>query len=271
MAPGVCVRLMDEADFASRADAVPPEILRSNLAGVVLRMKDLGLGDPAEFPFIDPPGERRLQEAEETLREIGATGTRGELTRLGRQMARLPVDPRVARVLLEGVRLECGAAALTLAAWLSAVDPRERPPEKAQEADLAHQPFRDGEGDLIGALRLWQAWDEAQRTLGSSALKRWCRERHLSHRRLREWTDVRRQLDRLLRERLEIDPGVLCSRDRLEAIARAVPRSVEELRAAAPDLRAWQAAEIGAAAVKALREFSPVAGDAAGDSPYRDN
>jgi ATP-dependent helicase HrpA len=122
-------------------------------------------------------------------------------------MAKLPVDPRVARVLLEGVRLECGAPAVTLAAWLSSVDPRERPPEKAQEADLAHQPFRDGEGDLIGALRLWQAWEEAQRTLGSSALKRWCRERHLSHRRLREWTDVRRQLDRLLRERLEIDPG----------------------------------------------------------------
>ncbi|NBX24940.1 MAG: ATP-dependent RNA helicase HrpA [Planctomycetes bacterium] len=222
VAPGVCVRLFDQADFAARADAVPPEILRSNLAGVVLRMKDLGLGDPAKFPFIDPPGERRLHEAEETLREIGAVGARGELTRLGRQMARLPVDPRVARVLLEGVRLECGAAALTLAAWLSAVDPRERPPEKAQEADLAHQPFRDGEGDLIGALRLWQAWQEAQGALGSSALKRWCRERHLSHRRLREWTDVRRQLDRLLRERLELDPGPDHAVWRASAVHRAV-------------------------------------------------
>ena len=207
VAAGTCVRLFSEADFAARPDAATPEILRSNLAGVVLRMKDLGLGDPALFPFIDPPGERRLQEAEETLREIGAVGRRGELTPLGRRMARLPVDPRVARVLLEGVKQECGAAALTVAAWLSSVDPRERPGERAQEADLAHAPFRDGEGDLIGALRLWQAWREAQATLGSSALKRWCRERMLSHRRLREWSDVRRQLERLLRERLQLDPG----------------------------------------------------------------
>ena len=207
VAAGVCVRLFSEADFEARAETTTPEILRSNLAGVVLRMKDLGLGDPAAFPFIDPPGERRLHEAEETLREIGAVGTRGELTPLGRRMAKLPVDPRVARVLLEGVRLECGAAACTLAAWLSSVDPRERPADRAQEADLAHTPFRDGDGDLIGALRLWAAWREAQETLGSSALKRWCRERHLSHRRLREWTDVRRQLDRLLRERLQLDPG----------------------------------------------------------------
>ena len=207
VAAGTCVRLFSEADFAQRADASTPEILRSNLAGVVLRMKDLGLGDPSEFPFIDPPGERRLLEAEETLREIGAIDRKGELTRLGRQMARLPVDPRVARVLLEGLKHECGAATLTVAAWLSSVDPRERPGERAQEADLAHAPFRDGEGDLIGALRLWQAWREAQATLGSSALKRWCRDRLLSHRRLREWSDVRRQLERLLRERLQLDPG----------------------------------------------------------------
>lgn len=207
VAAGTCVRLFSEAEFAQRADAATPEILRSNLAGVVLRMKDLGLGDPAHFPFIDPPGERRLQEADETLREIGAIDRRGELTKLGRQMARLPVDPRVARVLLEGVKQECGAATLTVAAWLSSVDPRERPGERAQEADLAHAPFRDGEGDLIGALRLWQAWREAQETLGSSALRRWCRERMLSHRRLREWSDVRRQLERLLRERLDLDPG----------------------------------------------------------------
>ncbi len=207
VAAGTCVRLFSEADFAARAPAAAPEILRSNLAGVVLRMKDLGLGDPAQFPFIDPPGERRLHDAEETLREIGAVDARGQLTPLGRHMARLPVDPRVARVLLEGVRQECGAAALTVAAWLSSVDPRERPADRAQQADLAHAPFRDGDGDLVGALRLWQAWRQAQEEHGSSALKRWCRERHLSHRRLREWSDVRRQLERLLRERLELDPG----------------------------------------------------------------
>jgi ATP-dependent helicase HrpA len=154
VAPGVCVRLFDQADMEGRSDVVPPEILRSNLAGVVLRMKDLGLGEPSDFPFVDPPGDRRLQDAEETLRELGAVTGRGELTRLGRQMARLPVDPRVARVLIEGVRLECGDATLTLAAWMSVVDPRERPTDRSQEADLAHLPFRDGEGDLIGALRL---------------------------------------------------------------------------------------------------------------------
>jgi ATP-dependent helicase HrpA len=222
VAPGVCVRLFDQADMEGRSDVVPPEILRSNLAGVVLRMKDLGLGEPSDFPFVDPPGDRRLQDAEETLRELGAVTGCGELTRLGRQMARLPVDPRVARVLIEGVRLECGDATLTLAAWMSVVDPRERPTDRSQEADLAHLPFRDGEGDLIGALRLWQAFREAQATLGSSALKRWCRERHLSHRRLREWADVRRQLDRLLRERVQLDPGPELAAWRGAAVHRAV-------------------------------------------------
>ncbi len=222
VAPGVCVRLFDQADMEGRPEAVPPEILRSNLAGVVLRMRDLGLGEPSDFPFVDPPGDRRLQDAEETLRELGAVTGRGDLTRLGRQMARLPVDPRVARVLIEGVRLECGDAALTLAAWMSTVDPRERPVDRSQEADLAHVPFRDGEGDLIGALRLWQAFREAQASLGSSALKRWCRERHLSHRRLREWADVRRQLDRLLRERVQLDPGPDSAVWRGAAVHRAV-------------------------------------------------
>ena len=222
VAAGVCVRLGSLEDFSARAVATPPEIKRTSLAGVILRMRDLGLGEPSTFPFLDPPGARQIEEGERTLFEIGATDRHGRLSSVGKKMSKMPVDPRVARVVVAGLELDCAAAAITVAAFLSVADPRDRPADQAQLADVAHQMYADNDGDFMSALKLWSAWKEARDTLGSSALRRWCKEHFLSQRRLREWSDVRRQLEWFVRDRLRAEVGS----DAATPPARAVHEAV---------------------------------------------
>ena len=222
VAAGVCVRLGSLEDFSARAVATPPEIKRTSLAGVILRMRDLGLGEPSTFPFLDPPGARQIEEGERTLFEIGATDRHGRLSSVGKKMSKMPVDPRVARVVVAGLELDCAAAAITVAAFLSVADPRDRPADQAQRADVAHQMYADNDGDFMSALKLWSAWKEARDTLGSSALRRWCKEHFLSQRRLREWSDVRRQLEWFVRDRLRAEVGS----DAATPPARAVHEAV---------------------------------------------
>ena len=222
VAAGVCVRLGSLEDFSARAVATPPEIKRTSLAGVILRMRDLGLGEPSTFPFLDPPGARQIEEGERTLFEIGATDRHGRLSSVGKKMSKMPVDPRVARVVVAGLELDCAAAAITVAAFLSVADPRDRPADQAHLADVAHQMYADNDGDFMSALKLWSAWKEARDTLGSSALRRWCKEHFLSQRRLREWSDVRRQLEWFVRDRLRAEVGS----DAATPPARAVHEAV---------------------------------------------
>ena len=222
VAAGVCVRLGSLEDFSARAVATPPEIKRTSLAGVILRMRDLGLGEPSTFPFLDPPGARQIEEGERTLFEIGATDRHGRLSSVGKKMSKMPVDPRVARVVVAGLELDCAAAAITVAAFLSVADPRDRPADQAHLADVAHQMYADNDGDFMSALKLWSAWKEARDTLGSSVLRRWCKEHFLSQRRLREWSDVRRQLEWFVRDRLRAEVGS----DAATPPARAVHEAV---------------------------------------------
>ena len=222
VAAGVCVRLGSLEDFSARAVATQPEIKRTSLAGVILRMRDLGLGEPSTFPFLDPPGARQIEEGERTLFEIGATDRHGRLSSVGKKMSKMPVDPRVARVVVAGLELDCAAAAITVAAFLSVADPRDRPADQAHLADVAHQMYADNDGDFMSALKLWSAWKEARDTLGSSALRRWCKEHFLSQRRLREWSDVRRQLEWFVRDRLRAEVGS----DAATPPARAVHEAV---------------------------------------------
>ena len=198
IAPGISVRLYDEAEHAEFADWSQPEIQRVNLASVLLQMASLDLGDIEHFPFLDPPNARAVDEGRETLTELGAFGPSGRLTNRGRMMARLPIDPRLSRVLLESLPLGCLPEALVVAASLSVGDPRERPLNKSSEADFAQLAWRDPLSDLGSILRLWRAWRQKQDELGSSALRRWCRESFLSHQRLREWDEIHRQLRRLV-------------------------------------------------------------------------
>jgi ATP-dependent helicase HrpA len=190
---GICIRLYSEEDFAARPEYTDPEILRTNLASLILQMAALGLGAPEEFPFVDPPDTRLLNDGYRLLQELSAVDGDRRITRLGRQMAALPVDPRLARILIEAGRQRCLAEALVIAAFLSIQDPRERPADRTEAADHAHALFADGRSDFVGVLNLWSAARE-QAAAGTRALRRWCREHFLSFVRMREWQDLHEQL-----------------------------------------------------------------------------
>ena len=213
---GVCVRLFTEEDYLGRPLFTRPEILRANLAEVILRMIALKLGDIADFPFVDRPAERSIRDGVNLLEELGAimrteTRRRGaapyRLTANGQAMARMPIDPRLSRMLIEACTENCLAQMTVIAAALSIQDVRERPLDKEAQADQAHRRFVDPLSDLVTILNIWQALttgDEAPRTAG--ALKKFCRRYFLSFRRIREWRDIHRQITAVLREQ-GMEPG----------------------------------------------------------------
>ena len=193
MGEGICIRLYAEDDFAARPEYTDPEILRTNLASLILQMAALGLGAPEDFPFVDPPDTRLLNDGYRLLQELSAVDGDRRITRVGRQMAALPVDPRLARILLEAGRAQCLAEALVIASFLSIQDPRERPADKTEAADQAHALFADERSDFVGVLNLWRAARE-QAAAGTRTLRRWCKEHFLSFVRMREWRDLHEQL-----------------------------------------------------------------------------
>jgi ATP-dependent helicase HrpA len=196
---GICVRLFDEASFASRPEYTDPEIKRTGLAGVILRMKALGLGAVEDFPFLDPPQQRAISEGYRVLQELSALDDEQNLTKLGYQLSRFPLDPRLSRMILAGAELGCLDDMLVLAAALELQDPRERPRGLEAKADLAHAPFRDERSDFVGLLKLW-AFVREQSERSTSQLRRACKEKFLSFVRVREWREVHRQLREVVRE-----------------------------------------------------------------------
>ncbi|KAF1703759.1 DUF3418 domain-containing protein [Pseudoxanthomonas kaohsiungensis] len=204
IAEGVCYRLYAEADFLARPQFTDPEIRRSSLAGVILRMLHLGLGRIEDFPFLEPPDERAIADGWQQLAELGAieeTGTgQLRLTATGRQMARLPVDVKLSRMLVAAQSHGCLRAMLPIAAFLGVQDPRERPPEAREAADNAHAQFADPRSEFVGILRLWQAYDAAHEELNQSRLRDWCGKRFLGFLRMREWRELHRQLKLLCGE-----------------------------------------------------------------------
>ncbi len=204
VAPGVCVRLYSEEDLNARPAFTEPEVLRTNLASVILQMAALGLGDVAAFPFVEPPDARSINDGLLLLEELGAlrSGNRGapvRLTPLGRRLARVPADPRLARMVLEADQHGVAAEVLVIAAGLSIQDPRERPVGHEQAAAEQHRRFADTDSDFLGFLHLWRYVREQQRSLGSSAFRRMCKAEHLHHLRIREWQDVHTQLRQVAR------------------------------------------------------------------------
>lgn len=201
-APGIAIRLYGEDDFARRPEFTEPEILRTSLASVVLQMLSLGFGDIASFPFLTPPDSRGVKAAFDLLLELGAVrAERGEnprLTDIGREISRLPIDPRFARMLIEAQRSGVVHDVLPIVAGMSIQDVRERPEERREEADRLHARFTDPTSDFLSLLNLWTYLQEQQAELGSSAFRRLCRAEHLNYVRVREWADVHRQLRSLL-------------------------------------------------------------------------
>ncbi|MDI6101158.1 ATP-dependent RNA helicase HrpA [Actinoplanes sp. NEAU-A12] len=195
---GICIRLYSEEDFEQRTEFTEPEILRTNLASVILQMTNLGLGDLQKFPFIDPPDRRNITDGVKLLEELGALDDR-KLTPMGRQLAQLPVDPRLARMVIEGDRQECAAEVMVIAAALSIQDPRERPAEKQQQADERHARFTDKESDFFSYLNLWRYLREKQQELSGNQFRRLCRAEFLNYLRVREWQDIYSQLRQVAR------------------------------------------------------------------------
>ena len=197
-ADGICIRLYSQADFESRPEFTEPEILRTNLASVILQMAAIGLGDVPKFPFIDPPDARNIADGLTLLTELNAFSD-GRITGLGRKLARLPVDPRIGRMILAADRNGCVREVLIIAAALSIQDPRERPADAQQAADDKHRRFADPDSgsDFSTYLNLWDYLAERQRELSSSAFRRLCRADYLNYLRVREWQDLQGQLQRL--------------------------------------------------------------------------
>ncbi len=199
VAPGICIRLYGEEDFAARPEFTEPEILRTNLASVILQMTALGLGDVAAFPFLDPPDARSVRDGVALLVELGALETdtpddRRRLTPLGRRLARLPVDPRLGRMVLEAERNGCVREVMVIAAALSIQDPRERPVAAQPAAAESHRRFEVEGSDFLAYVRLWDYLRERQRALSSSQFRKLCRAEYLNYLRVREWQDLYSQL-----------------------------------------------------------------------------
>ncbi|MGH8157356.1 MAG: ATP-dependent RNA helicase HrpA, partial [Rhodanobacter sp.] len=192
--PGICYRLYDEADFASRAAFTDPELLRSSLANVILRMLALQLGDVDKFPFLEAPDPRVVADGYRRLAEISAIDDARKLTVIGRTLARLPIDVQLARMLVEAEKLHSLRELLTIVSFLSIQDPRERPSDARQQADAAHAVFADPKSDFVGVLNLWCAYHDAHEELTQSKLRDWCSRHFLSFMRMREWRELHRQL-----------------------------------------------------------------------------
>ena len=203
VAPGIAIRLYSEEDFESRPEFTEPEILRTNLASVILQMAELGLGDVESFPFIDPPDRRAVRDAVALLVELRALvpdQDRLTLTRDGRRMARLPVDPRFGRMLLAAAENGCLREVIVIVAGLSILDPRERPTDEEQKADQLHARFRVPGSDFLAYLRLWEHLTTEQRARTGNGFRRMCRAEYLNYVRVREWQDLVRQLREVARD-----------------------------------------------------------------------
>jgi ATP-dependent helicase HrpA len=239
VAPGVCIRLYSEEDFKEREEFTPPEIVRTNLANVILQMMSLRLGDVERFPFVEAPNPRAIQEGYDTLTELGAIDARFRLTSIGTAMARLPIDPRLARMILAAEREGCVPEVVVIAAALSVQDPRERSAETRDAADKVQKKFinahiparpvptgpdglpipgvaraRDDEpvsgSDFMVLVNIWNEFQRQRGELSSGRLRKWCKEHYLGYMRMREWVDVHSQLHRIVTEmRLGADSGVV--------------------------------------------------------------
>ncbi|MFH0261246.1 ATP-dependent RNA helicase HrpA [Vibrio barjaei] len=212
---GICIRLYSEADFESRPEFTDPEILRTNLASVILQMTALGLGDIEAFPFVEAPDKRNIQDGVRLLEELGAINDKAKdpkkrLTPIGRKLARLPIDPRLARMVIEAPRLGCLKEVMVIASALSIQDPRERPSDKQQSSDDKHKRFFDQESDFLTFVNLWDYIQKQQKALSGNQFRKQCKQDYLNYLRVREWQDVYFQIHQAMREmdeKLNQEPG----------------------------------------------------------------
>ena len=219
LGPGICIRLYGEDDFNSRPEFTDPEILRTNLASVILQMLSLRLGDVARFPFVEPPDSRQIGDGFKLLEELGAVDRHRQLTEIGRQLAHLPIDPRLGRMVLAAIPLGALREVTIIASALSIQDPRERPVDKQQAADQSHRRFADVDSDFASFIKLWDYAEEQRQALTQNQWRKTCQKEFLSFMRLREWRDIHTQLKLALKPLGVVENKVAAS---AEALSRAL-------------------------------------------------
>ena len=197
---GICYRLYSEEDFNQREEFTVPEIQRTNLAAVILQMENMQLGHVEDFPFVEPPDSRLVNDGYKLLHELGAIDSNNKVTPIGKQLSRLPVDPKLGRILIEAGTENCLTEALVIVSALAVQDPRERPLDKKQAADEAHKKFVDNRSDFISWCNIWSNYHENKKALSGNKLRKWCKDNFISWMRMREWIDTHRQIKKMLDE-----------------------------------------------------------------------
>jgi ATP-dependent helicase HrpA len=207
VAEGICIRLYSHDDYLARPEFTEPEILRTNLSAVMLQMMTLNLGDIEDFPFIEPPDDKMIRDGKTVLHEVNALDKQGKLTEVGKQLAKFPTDPKIARMLLAAAEEHCLHEVGIIASALSIQDPREKPADKMAQADAKHAPFRHPESDFLTLLNIWNTFEEQKKHLSNSKLRKYCQDNFLSYLRMREWFDIHSQFMQVIKGDLKFHPN----------------------------------------------------------------
>ena len=207
IAEGICIRLYSEEDYLARPEFTEPEILRTNLSSVILQMTSLKLGAIEDFPFLEPPEDKMIRDGKNSLHEVNALDKAGKITEMGRQLAKIPTDPKLARMLLAADKLNCLAEVAIIVSALSIQDPREKPADKMQQADSKHTEFKIDDSDFMTILNIWTVFEKQKKILSNNKVRKYCKEYFLSYVRMREWFDIHAQIMQVIKGELKLKPN----------------------------------------------------------------
>ncbi|WP_031432957.1 ATP-dependent RNA helicase HrpA [Methylomarinum vadi] len=207
VAEGICIRLYSEEDFKARPEFTEPEILRTNLSSVILQMTSLKLADIDKFPFVEPPEDKMIRDGKTMLHEVNALDKGGKLTVVGKQLAKIPTDPKLSRMLLAAAKNNCLTEVAIIVSALSIQDPREKPADKMQQAESKHALFKAEDSDFLSLLNLWNTYEEQKKHLSNNKLRKYCRDNFLSYIRMREWHDIHSQIMQVIKGELKLRPN----------------------------------------------------------------
>ena len=207
VAEGICIRLYSHDDYLARPEFTEPEIMRTNLSAVILQMTALNLGDIEDFPFLEPPEDKMIRDGKNTLHEVNALDKSGKLTDIGKQLAKFPTDPKLARMLIAAADEHCLTEVSIIVSALSVQDPREKPADKMQQADAKHVAFRHPESDFLTLLNIWNTYEVQKKHLSNSKLRKYCTDNFLSYMRMREWFDIHAQVMQVVKGDLKMQPN----------------------------------------------------------------
>ncbi len=207
VAEGVCIRLYSEQDYSLRPEFTEPEILRTNLSSVILQMTALKLGEIEKFPFVEPPEDKMIRDGKNSLHEVNALDKAGKITAMGKQLAKIPTDPKLARMLLAADKLNCISEISIIVSALSIQDPREKPADKMQQADSKHATFKNDDSDFLTLLNIWNIFEIQKKNLSNNKLRKYCKEHFISYIRMREWFDIHAQIMQVIKGELKLKPN----------------------------------------------------------------